>query len=82
MLVSATESINYCHDKAKNKHWEQVIKQHKGDKMLQTLYALRRGLCTMIDEGKIGLDDAIDLFEEHRNRMLPSSDPEEAGILL
>jgi len=67
-VFQTDETPNYCHDAAKNADWEIAIKRFPNDTVLLRLYALRRGLCAMIDEGRISLDLAIDLFEGGREQ--------------
>jgi hypothetical protein len=60
------ESVNYCHDKLETKKWEGMLIKYQGEPDIIKLYALRVGLCKAIDDKKIKLDDAIDVFKaEH-----------------
>jgi hypothetical protein len=67
--VNALASENYCHDDAEIKTWDEVIAKHSSDPLLIKLYAMRVGLCKMVDEGKVDLDTAIDVFEAERNKV-------------
>lgn len=55
--------VNYCLDEQKNADWEQQLHAYSKDHAVLKLYALRRGLCLMIEEKKITLKQAIDIFE-------------------
>ncbi len=60
------ESVNYCHDKLESKKWEGMLIKYSGEPDIIKLYALRVGLCKAVDDKKIKLDDAIDVFKaEH-----------------
>jgi hypothetical protein len=67
--VNALASENYCHDAAEIKTWDEVIAKHSAEPLLIKLYAMRVGLCQMVDDGKIDLDTAIDVFEEERKKL-------------
>ena len=74
---SANATENYCHDADKNESWEKLVKQFPEDTVILRLYALRRGLCAMIDEETIELEKAIDLFEIERDRGIRERNVEE-----
>jgi hypothetical protein len=60
------ESVNYCHNKLETKKWQAMLIKYQGDTDIMKLYALRLGLCRAVDDKKIKLDDAIDVFNvEH-----------------
>jgi hypothetical protein len=67
--VNALASENYCHDAAEIKTWDEVIAKHSTEPLLIKLYSMRVGLCQMVDEGKIDLDTAIDVFEAERSKV-------------
>ena len=67
--VNALASENYCHDDAEIKKWNEVIAKHSAEPLLIKLYAMRVGLCQMVDDGKIDLDTAIDVFEAERSKL-------------
>ena len=62
-------SENYCQDQEKIAQWEGIIARHRDEPFYAKLYALRVGLCKSIEEGKIDLDTAIDVFEEERSKL-------------
>ena len=61
---------NYCYDATENANWRTALKRFPNDSVLLRLYALRQGLCDMVDENIIPLDVAILLFEEERERWI------------
>lgn len=67
--VNGLASENYCHDAAEIKTWDEVIAKHSAEPLLIKLYAMRVGLCQMVDDGKIDLDTAIDVFEAERSKL-------------
>ena len=77
---SANATENYCHDANKNESWEKLVKQFPEDTVILRLYALRRGLCAMIDEGTIELEKAIDLFEIEKDRGIRERNVEELNL--
>lgn len=62
-------SENQCHDSDKIKEWEGIISKYPNNPFLVKLYAMRIGLCQAVDEGKIDLDTAIDVFEAERGKL-------------
>lgn len=69
LAVNALASENYCHDAAEIKRWDEVIAKHSAEPLLIKLYSMRVGLCKMVDEGKVDLDTAIDVFEAERSKL-------------
>ena len=75
---------NYCHDEASWKEWDEVIKKNSTDMDIQTLHALRIGLCIKIDKGSIKLEDAIDIFDhahEEAIRRATDRDKERPSVM-
>ena len=58
-----SKPTNYCHDKASWKEWDALVNKYPDDMDIQTLHALRMGLCIKIDKGTIKLEDAIDILD-------------------
>lgn len=67
--VNGWASENQCHDKDKVKEWEGIIAKYPNNPFFVKLYAMRVGLCKAVDDGKIDLDTAIDVFEAERGKM-------------
>ena len=59
-----TEPDNYCEDPESWKEWNTLVQKHPDDMDIQTLHALRIGLCIKIQRGTISLQDATKLFED------------------
>lgn len=66
----AEESKNYCHSAENKQEFEGLLAKHPGDTGIIKLYALRDGLCSMIDAGKVSLDDGIDIWELERSKIV------------
>lgn len=61
---------NYCKSAEKNANWGKFLSKHKDDPMILKLFALRTGLCVMIDAGVVTLSDAIDYYEQEKSKLL------------
>jgi hypothetical protein len=53
---------NYCYNKKGWEQWDNLIRKYPNDWDVQTLHALRIGLCTKIEQGSITFEDANDIF--------------------
>jgi hypothetical protein len=53
---------NYCLDKESWKEWESLVKKYPNDKDVQTLHALRLGLCVKIEQESITFEQTTDIF--------------------
>jgi len=68
--IPKAEPENYCKDPDSWAEWDALIAKYPNDKDVQTLHALRVGLCIKIDQGTITLKDAIDLFDRAHNMVI------------
>jgi hypothetical protein len=68
--IQIAETKNYCKDPASWKKWNDLIAKYPKDLDVQTLHALRLGLCTKIEHGSITLNDAIDLFDRAQQMVI------------
>ena len=66
----AVADANYCHQPDKIAQWEQILERNPNDPIVIQLYALRTGLCQMIDAGQVGVDEAIVIFEREHQRLI------------
>ncbi|MVF23800.1 hypothetical protein EVC37_19605 [Methylocaldum sp. BRCS4] len=65
-LHAEARPVNYCKDPQKTAEWEKNLADTPEDPLIIKLYALRIGLCKMVDEGKVELDEAIRIWDiEH-----------------
>ena len=58
---------NYCNDAEINQQWTKLLMKSPDDPMTIRLYALRDGLCSMVDRGQVQLGAAIAIFEDARS---------------
>jgi len=61
------EPDNYCNDAEINQKWTRLFMKSSDDPMTIRLYALREGLCEMVDRGQVKLGVAIAIFEDARS---------------
>lgn len=61
--IPKAEQENYCKDPDSWGQWDALIAKYPNDEDIQTLHALRVGLCIKIDQETITLKDAINLFD-------------------
>ena len=72
ILVSSFTAAkeNYCNDPESWKEWDMLIQRHPNDTDIQTLHALRLGLCAKVERGDLTVEDATDIFERARETIL------------
>ena len=58
--------VNHCSDPQVAQSWQQKIETYPSDPLVQKLFALRKGLCAMVDEGTIELAAAVKLFDREQ----------------
>jgi len=61
---------NYCLDQESWKECDNLIDKYPGDTDIQTLHALRLGLCAKVERGDLTVDQATDIFETARDTVL------------
>ena len=61
---------NYCTDKESWKEWDTLAEKYPDDMDIQTLHALRIGLCVKVERGDIKVEQAKDIFENARNTII------------
>jgi hypothetical protein len=66
LLTAQAEEPNYCHDPEVNQQWGKLIEEAPGDDILMRLFALRLGLCQLVDAKQLDLDRATEIFEQAR----------------
>jgi hypothetical protein len=68
--LHAAQPDNYCHDPEANQRWGELLLDAPADDVLLRLFALRLGLCQMVDAGILTLERATEIFERARQRGL------------
>lgn len=72
-----TDPDNYCYQQ---KAWDDIEKLRQdapNDPLVIRMYAMRKGLCALIEEGKITLEQGVEIFELERSRTLIERQREE-----
>ena len=78
--VSVTaEEENYCQDKASWKEWDELVAKYPNDMDIQTLHALRLGLCAKVQRGDITIQQATKIFESARVAIINKKATEEVS---
>jgi hypothetical protein len=70
LAADPDRSENDCPDRGQ---WERIAalqRQYPKDALLNRTYALRIGICRLIDEGRLHLEDGIRLFGVERRRAI------------
>ena len=68
--IPKAEPENYCKDPDSWAEWDALVAKYPNDKDVQTLHALRLGLCIKIEQGTITLKDAINLFDRAHDMVI------------
>lgn len=71
------EGVNYCHEKEAVDSVNGLLERNPKDPLIIRLVALRRGVCQLIDEQKISLDQGIDIFNGEKSRAVVERGREE-----
>jgi hypothetical protein len=71
------EPTNYCLDKESWKEWDALVKKHPNDEEVQTLHALRLGLCVKIEQGSITFEQATDIFNRAHEMVIQRTKSEQ-----
>jgi hypothetical protein len=70
------EPTNYCLDKESWKEWDALVKKHPNDEEVQTLHALRLGLCVKVEQGSITFEQATDIFNRAHEMVIQNAKSE------
>ena len=70
--IPSTETTDrtYCEDEGTRRDWEERTTNNPDDSDLQTLHALWLGLCVKIQREGLAVDQATDMFERMRQRLI------------
>ena len=61
---------NYCQNPESWTEWQELLAKHPDDRGLQTLHALRLGICLKVERGEITLDEGTAIFEDARRALI------------
>jgi hypothetical protein len=64
------EPRNDCHDAHSWREWDALVARNPDSQDLQTLHALRLGLCLKVDRQELTVDQATEIFEAARQALL------------
>jgi hypothetical protein len=65
-----SEPPNYCQSPESRAEWQELLAKYPHDRGLQTLHALRLGICLKVDRGEITLDEGTAIFEAARTTLM------------
>ena len=71
------EPTNYCLDKESWKEWDALVKKYPNDEEVQTLHALRLGLCVKVEQGSITFEQATDIFNRAHQIVIQNTKSEQ-----
>lgn len=71
------EKQNYCRDPSSWTEWEALLQKNPGDEDLRIFYALRIGLCVLVERGEISTDQATKFFERQRDALIRAREPKQ-----
>ena len=66
----ADDSANYCLDPETNQQWAKMLMDSPDDDAVAKLFALRLGLCQLVEKELITLERATSLFEAEREKIV------------
>ena len=75
-LAYTEEQENYCLDKESWKEWEALVQKYPNDENVQTLHALRLGLCFKIEQGSITFEQAREIFNRAHEMVVQKAESE------
>ena len=75
-LAYTEEQENYCLDKESWKEWDDLVRKYPNDEDVQTLHALRLGLCIKIEQRSITFELASDIFNRAHDMVIQNAKSE------
>ena len=76
-LAYTEEQENYCLDKESWKKWDDLVRKYPNDDNVQTLHALRLGLCFKIEQGSITFEQAREIFNRAHEMVIQKAKSEQ-----
>jgi hypothetical protein len=68
--LPAIAAEDYCSDPESWGEWEELVEKYPNDSDIQTLHALRIGLCLKVERGDLTVEQGTDIFEKARKAIL------------
>ena len=75
LLAAQVAAAGYCDDPERSRRWETMSRQHPDDFEIQTLDALRIGLCQKVNDGILTDLEMVRIFWSAREQMLADGSP-------
>ncbi|MBF0412873.1 MAG: hypothetical protein HQK70_09200 [Desulfamplus sp.] len=73
-IILAQDNKNYCNDKQSWKEWSELAAKYPHDMELQTLHAIRIGLCKKIEEKTISFETAKKIFNQLHDSVIKNTE--------
>lgn len=73
-VAAKADEENYCHDAATNAQRQMLLADDHHKDSIVVLFALRDGLCRLVDAKVVTLERATVIFETERDRVLIEAD--------
>ena len=80
-LPSFAQESNYCHDKQSWEEWDALARKYPNSQDVQTLHAVRIGLCRKIEAGSISFEVANDAFNHMHEIVIKKAQKEKKRYL-
>src|SRR5699024_6617789 len=64
------DEVNHCLSADANQEWAAMAQKHHDSDVWQRLFALRIGLCAIVQHGDLPVDRATRIFERERQRAI------------
>jgi hypothetical protein len=61
---------NYCEQEESWQEWQELAAKHPDDQSLQTLHALRIGICIKVERNELSVAQGTAIFEKARQALL------------
>ena len=68
--IHAEDMPNYCHDAETNAYWEDLKIRAADNFKVVNLANVREELCQKVDDGELSVEEATNLFELERARVV------------
>ncbi len=65
---------DFCNDPDANLQWASLVREYPDDMQIQTLHALRVGLCLKVDRGELNVDQAAEIFENMKRALIDAEE--------
>jgi len=77
-VLLAQDQKNYCNDKQSWQEWDALVQKYPHDMELQTLHAIRMGLCKKIADKTISFETANQIFNQMHESVIKKTEKRQA----